>query len=32
MTQDNKILEEITSLFTKTTKASGLIIDKVSGI
>src|SRR5690625_7723842 len=32
MTQDNKILEEITSLFTKTTKASGLIIDKVRGI
>src|SRR5690625_5449746 len=30
--QDNKILEEITSLFTKSTKASGLIIDKVSGI
>jgi len=32
MAQDNKILEEITSLFTKTTKASGLIIDKVNGI
>src|SRR5690625_2524231 len=32
MTQDNKILEEITSLFTKSTKASGLIIDKMSGI
>src|SRR5690625_2921670 len=30
--QDNKILDEITSLFTKSTKASGLIIDKMSGI
>src|SRR5690625_2533393 len=28
--QDNKILDEITSLFTKSTKASGLIIDKMS--
>src|SRR5690625_6402281 len=32
MTQDNKILEEITSLFTKTTKSRGLIIDKVGSI
>src|SRR5690554_5092021 len=32
MMQDSKILEEITSLFTKTTKASGLIIDKVGSI
>src|SRR5690625_1214312 len=30
--QDNKILDEITSLFTKSTKASGLIIDKMSDI
>lgn len=32
MAQDKKTLEEITSLFTETTKASRLIIDKVSCI
>lgn len=32
MMQGNKILEEITSLFTKTTKASGLIIDRMNSI
>lgn len=30
MAQDKKTLEEITSLFTETTKARRLIIDKVS--